>query len=233
VPTYAWTPYGGSGGARRIVHRGRDWGRRRRSNRFVEPNPTDLETGNGRQGHSWVRIPPPPLRSATNRIVERNPGSRHLGSMVAASAPVRLQFAVRSGFRSPPTVTSAELVRGSRLGRRLPRASWSGGAQADKSRPWEQLTHPLERLVKVRRSVRSVASIASQFTDASGAPAWKHIPSWSLIGTLDHVIPPPLQTEMASRAGSHTRRIRAGHVSLVTRPGAVTRMILSAVNATM
>ena len=73
----------------------------------------------------------------------------------------------------------------------------------------------------------------TQFTEPSGAPAWKHIPSWSLIGTLDHVIPPPLQTEMASRAGSHTRRIRAGHLSLITRPGAVTRMILSAVNTTM
>ena len=75
-------------------------------------------------------------------------------------------------------------------------------------------------------------SAVTQFTEASGPPAWKQIPSWSLIGTLDHVIPPPLQTEMASRAGSHVVRVRAGHLSLITRPGAVTRMILSAVNAT-
>lgn len=72
----------------------------------------------------------------------------------------------------------------------------------------------------------------TQFTEASGRPAWKQIPSWALIGTRDHVIPPPLQTEMATRAGSHIRRIRAGHLSLITNPRAVTRMILAAVNAT-
>jgi pimeloyl-ACP methyl ester carboxylesterase len=72
----------------------------------------------------------------------------------------------------------------------------------------------------------------TQFTEPSGSPAWRQIPSWALIGTLDHVIPPPLQTAMARRAGSHTRRIEAGHLSLITRPRAVTRMILAAVNAT-
>jgi len=72
----------------------------------------------------------------------------------------------------------------------------------------------------------------TQFSEPSGPPAWKQIPSWSLIGTLDHVIPLPLETKMARRAGSHTRQIETGHLSLITRPGAVTRMILSAVNAT-
>jgi pimeloyl-ACP methyl ester carboxylesterase len=72
----------------------------------------------------------------------------------------------------------------------------------------------------------------TQFTEASGVPAWKTIPSWALIGTLDHVIPPALQTMMAHRAGSHIRRIRAGHLSLITRPGVVTDMIAAAANAT-
>src|SRR5262249_17979667 len=52
----------------------------------------------------------------------------------------------------------------------------------------------------------------AQFTVASGRPAWKEIQSWDLIGTRDHVIPPPLQTEMATRAGAHIHRIRAGHL---------------------
>ena len=34
-----------------------------------------------------------------------------------------------------------------------------------------------------------------QFSEPSGPPAWKTIPSWSLIGTLDHVIPPTLQED--------------------------------------
>jgi pimeloyl-ACP methyl ester carboxylesterase len=73
---------------------------------------------------------------------------------------------------------------------------------------------------------------AAQFSDPSGAPAWKTIPSWSLIGTLDHVIPPPVQRMMSRRAGADITRIKAGHLSLITRPGAVVRVILSAVDTT-
>ena len=73
---------------------------------------------------------------------------------------------------------------------------------------------------------------AEEFSEPSGPPAWKTIPSWSLIGTLDHVIPPALQETMSSRAGAHITRIKAGHLSLITRPSDVTRVILSAVAAT-
>jgi pimeloyl-ACP methyl ester carboxylesterase len=73
---------------------------------------------------------------------------------------------------------------------------------------------------------------AAQFEDPSGAPAWKTIPSWALLGTQDRVIPPALQEEMYERAGAHISRVRAGHLSLITRPRAVVRVILSAVRAT-
>jgi pimeloyl-ACP methyl ester carboxylesterase len=73
---------------------------------------------------------------------------------------------------------------------------------------------------------------AAQFIEPSGPPAWKTIPSWSLIGTRDHVIPPQLQEEMSSRAGARVTRVKAGHLSLITHPGAVTKVILSAVDAT-
>lgn len=73
---------------------------------------------------------------------------------------------------------------------------------------------------------------AAQFTEPSGPPAWKTIPSWSLIGTLDNVIPPALQEEMSSRAGAEITRVKVGHLSLITRPAAVTKVILSAVDAT-
>jgi pimeloyl-ACP methyl ester carboxylesterase len=73
---------------------------------------------------------------------------------------------------------------------------------------------------------------AAQFSDPSGAPAWRSIPSWALLGTLDNVIPPALQQTMYERAGAHVSRVKAGHLSLITRPGAVVRVILSAVEAT-
>jgi pimeloyl-ACP methyl ester carboxylesterase len=73
---------------------------------------------------------------------------------------------------------------------------------------------------------------AAQFSDASGPPAWKTIPSWALLGTQDHVIPPTLQEKMYERAGAHVTRVQAGHLSLITRQGAVVGVILSAVEAT-
>ncbi len=73
---------------------------------------------------------------------------------------------------------------------------------------------------------------AAQFVEPSGPPAWKTIPSWSLIGTQDHVIPPALQEEMSGRAGAHVTRVKAGHLSPVTHPDDVTKVILSAVGAT-
>ena len=73
---------------------------------------------------------------------------------------------------------------------------------------------------------------AAQFSDPSGAPAWKTIPSWALLGTLDNVIPPALQQTMYERADAHVSRVKAGHLGLITRPDAVVRVILSAVEAT-
>jgi pimeloyl-ACP methyl ester carboxylesterase len=71
-----------------------------------------------------------------------------------------------------------------------------------------------------------------QFSDPSGPPAWETIPSWSLIGTLDNVIPPDLQEEMSERAGADITRVRAGHLTPITRPRHVLRVILTAVEAT-
>jgi pimeloyl-ACP methyl ester carboxylesterase len=73
---------------------------------------------------------------------------------------------------------------------------------------------------------------AAEFTEPSGSPAWKTIPSWSLIGTEDHVIPPALQEQMSNRAGAHITTVKAGHLSLITHPADVTKVILSAVDAT-
>jgi pimeloyl-ACP methyl ester carboxylesterase len=74
---------------------------------------------------------------------------------------------------------------------------------------------------------------AAQFTEASGAPAWKTIPCWALIGTEDHVIPPALQEQMADRAGAEVTTVNAGHLSLITNPAEVTNVILTAVASSL
>jgi pimeloyl-ACP methyl ester carboxylesterase len=73
---------------------------------------------------------------------------------------------------------------------------------------------------------------ANAATDVSGSPAWQTIPSWAVIGTADKVIPPALLTFMADRAGSRITYVNAGHLSLISRPGAVARVITKAAWAT-
>jgi pimeloyl-ACP methyl ester carboxylesterase len=72
----------------------------------------------------------------------------------------------------------------------------------------------------------------NQFVEPSGPPAWETIPSWSLIGTADHVITPAQQQAMSTHAGAQISTVDAGHLSLVTRPNAVTQVIETAVDAT-
>jgi pimeloyl-ACP methyl ester carboxylesterase len=67
----------------------------------------------------------------------------------------------------------------------------------------------------------------------SDVPAWKTIPSWSLIGTADHVIPPAGQRLMSKRAHAHITEVLAPHLSMVAQPQAVTDVILQAAQATM
>jgi pimeloyl-ACP methyl ester carboxylesterase len=74
--------------------------------------------------------------------------------------------------------------------------------------------------------------VSSAFGDLSGPPAWKSIPSWSLVGTKDRIIPPALQLAMDKKAGAHVTKIDAGHMSLISRPGQVTRVIVEAADAT-
>jgi len=68
-------------------------------------------------------------------------------------------------------------------------------------------------------------------SEPSGVPAWKTIPSWAIIGTADHVIPPAEQLATARVAGAHVTMIDSGHLSLITHPDAVTSVILQAVRA--
>jgi pimeloyl-ACP methyl ester carboxylesterase len=72
----------------------------------------------------------------------------------------------------------------------------------------------------------------NQVVEASGPPAWKTIPSWSLIGTADHVIPADSQAIMSKRANATVTTVDAGHLSLISHPEAVTKVIEAAVAAT-
>jgi pimeloyl-ACP methyl ester carboxylesterase len=75
-----------------------------------------------------------------------------------------------------------------------------------------------------------IATVA--LTQQTGVPAWKTIPSWAVVGTADHAIPPALQLAMAHTAHAHITEVDAPHLSMISDPGTVTNVILQAVRAT-
>jgi pimeloyl-ACP methyl ester carboxylesterase len=75
-------------------------------------------------------------------------------------------------------------------------------------------------LAAAQRPITPVAGAAP-----SGVPAWKTIPSWYLVGSIDNVIPPAQLRAMAERAGSKTVEVKAGHLSMLSCPGAVSDLI--------
>jgi pimeloyl-ACP methyl ester carboxylesterase len=89
---------------------------------------------------------------------------------------------------------------------------------------------PASQAAVIAATQRPLAATALSAT--FGAPAWKTIPSWAVIGTEDHVIPLASQTFMAQRAGARITDVNAGHLSLISNAPVVTNVILQAVHAT-
>ena len=62
-------------------------------------------------------------------------------------------------------------------------------------------------------------------------PAWKSKPSWYLVATDDHMIPPPAQRAMAARAGATVIESPGSHSIYVSQPRAVAGLIQTAAAA--
>jgi len=73
---------------------------------------------------------------------------------------------------------------------------------------------------------------ASALTEPSTAPAWATVPSWDVIGTADHAIPPAAQEFMAARAHATVTKVDASHLSMISHPGTVAGVIEQAARAT-
>ncbi|NTI72658.1 alpha/beta hydrolase [Rhizobium rhizogenes] len=62
-------------------------------------------------------------------------------------------------------------------------------------------------------------------------PAWKSKPSYYLVATDDHMIPPPAQRLMAKRAGSTVVETAGSHAVYVSKPDVVAALIEQAATA--
>ncbi|MFJ9391153.1 alpha/beta fold hydrolase [Nocardioides sp. NPDC101246] len=69
------------------------------------------------------------------------------------------------------------------------------------------------------------------FTEPSGEPAWKTVPSWYLLATADKTIPPAAQEFMAKRADAKIMRVRSSHVAHQSHPHETLALIENAVRS--
>ncbi|MFI9838290.1 alpha/beta fold hydrolase [Nonomuraea sp. NPDC051941] len=87
---------------------------------------------------------------------------------------------------------------------------------------------PRETAARLWTSQRAASTVA--FTTPSKAAAWRTVPSWYFIPTGDRIIVPASQRAMAKRAGSKVTEFPGGsHLTLISHPDAVTRVIEDAI----
>ncbi len=76
---------------------------------------------------------------------------------------------------------------------------------------------------------RPIAEAA--FTDPSGSPAWKRLPSWAVVASGDKAAGTDIVRSMAQRAGAEILDLDGSHMIMISRPDAVTELIRSAIEA--
>jgi pimeloyl-ACP methyl ester carboxylesterase len=85
---------------------------------------------------------------------------------------------------------------------------------------------PEEQTAQMAATQRPIAAAA--FTDPSGPPAWKKLPSWAVVATGDKAAGADIVRSMAQRASADIAEVEGSHVIMISQPQAVTDHILKA-----
>ena len=88
---------------------------------------------------------------------------------------------------------------------------------------------PAELTALMAVTQRPVAAAA--FSDASGPPAWRKLPSWAVVATGDKAAGSDVIRSMAQRAGADIVEVEGSHVIMISQPQAVTDHIVKAARA--
>ena len=72
---------------------------------------------------------------------------------------------------------------------------------------------------------------AAGFSDVSGPPAWRKLPSWAVVATGDKAAGADVVRSHAQRAGADIVEVEGSHVIMISQPQTVTGHILKAARA--
>jgi pimeloyl-ACP methyl ester carboxylesterase len=88
---------------------------------------------------------------------------------------------------------------------------------------------PQHHAASMAATQRPVSEVG--FSDPSGPPAWKNLPSWAVVATGDKAAGTDVVRSMAERAGATITELDGSHVIMVSQPEAVTDVIMTAAAA--
>ena len=85
---------------------------------------------------------------------------------------------------------------------------------------------PTEQTALLAATQRPAAALA--FSEPSGPPAWKHLPSWTVVATGDKAAGADVIRSEAERAGAKITEVEGSHVIMISQPQVVTDVIMEA-----
>ena len=88
---------------------------------------------------------------------------------------------------------------------------------------------PDDQIAIMIATQRPVSELA--FSQPNGKPAWKTLPSWTVVATEDRAAGADVVRSQARRAGARITEVKGSHVVMISRPQAVTNVILQAISA--
>src|SRR5215208_2155727 len=88
---------------------------------------------------------------------------------------------------------------------------------------------PAEQTSLMAATQRPLSELA--FSEPTGVPAWRNLPSWAVVSTGDKVIGTDVVRSMAERAGATITEVEGSHVIMISKPEVVTDVILTALAA--
>jgi len=104
----------------------------------------------------------------------------------------------------------------------------AGFLYIDRSKFHEVFAHdvPADTAALLAATQKPIA--AAIFGESVKAVAWKTVPSWFVVSTQDKAINPDLERFMAKRMNAETTEINASHVSFLSQPKVIAKIIETA-----
>ena len=87
----------------------------------------------------------------------------------------------------------------------------------------------VEQTALMAATQRPLSELA--FSEPTGVPASKNLPSWAVVSTGDKVVGTDVVRSMAERAGATTTEVEGSHAIMISKPQVVADVILTAVAA--